>query len=142
MDNAPGTTTAEGGSDHKDNNRKPVEGDCPICFEEMKSSPGKEQLVWCKAACGQNIHRQCFEMWAATKRQAGGGAAAQIPCPYCRSSWEGDEELTKAIDIKQGRLTREGYYNVADQVGVSTQRDYRTYSPWWGGSYRRRRTFY
>ncbi|KAL2275359.1 hypothetical protein FJTKL_02111 [Diaporthe vaccinii] len=41
----------------KDKNRKAVEGDCPICFEEMQAGDAKEPLVWCKAACGQNIVR-------------------------------------------------------------------------------------
>jgi hypothetical protein len=25
-------------------------------------------LVWCRAACGQNVHKGCFETWAATKK--------------------------------------------------------------------------
>lgn len=129
---------------NKDKNRKPVEGDCPICFEEMMMGPGKEQLVWCKAACGQNIHRQCFEMWAATKRQAGDGGAAKVSCPYCRSPWEGDSEIMKTIDMRRAKLTGEGYHNVADQLGVSTQRDYSTYSTWWSGhpGYRGRRSYW
>lgn len=51
--NAP--APADESSPGKDKNRKSVEGDCPICFEEMQAGDAKEPLVWCKAACGQNI---------------------------------------------------------------------------------------
>lgn len=112
--------------------RKTVEGDCPICFDEMDTRRGSEPLVWCRAACGQNIHRRCMEVWAATKRQAGGNGA-QVPCPYCRTPWTDADGANKKIDIGRAKLTREGYQNVADQVGVSTQRDYSTYSRWWSG---------
>lgn len=49
-------------------NRKPIEGDCPICFMEFEPN---EELVWCKAACGNNIHKACFGQWAATSRSSG-----------------------------------------------------------------------
>ncbi|KAL2136470.1 hypothetical protein VTI74DRAFT_3489 [Chaetomium olivicolor] len=117
--------------------RKPVEGDCPICFCEMEAE-GREAVVWCRAACGQNMHKGCFETWAATKRrQAGGG---EVTCPYCRSAWEGDKDMLKNIERK-GKRNAEGYVNVASQLGISTERDYSTYSRWWSGhpsSYRRR----
>ena len=38
--------------------RKPVDGECPICVFAME--PG-DDLVWCKAGCGQNFHEDCFE---------------------------------------------------------------------------------
>ncbi|GAB1311507.1 hypothetical protein MFIFM68171_01717 [Madurella fahalii] len=118
--------------------RKPVEGDCPICFCELEvAGTGGEAVVWCRAACGQNIHEGCFETWAATKRrQAGGG---EVTCPYCRSVWDGDEDIIKKIK-RTGKVNEEGYVNVADQLGISTQRDTSTYSRWWSGhpsSYRR-----
>jgi hypothetical protein len=53
---------------NNDGNRKPVEGDCPICFMEFES---KEEIVWCKAACGNNIHKKCFDQWAATSAESG-----------------------------------------------------------------------
>lgn len=111
----------------EDKSRKPVEGDCPICFEEMSSRSGSEALVWCKAACGQNIHRQCFTMWAATKRQA-----SKVTCPYCRSLWEDDhDELTAGVELsnikKTGSVNADGYINIANQLGISTQRDHSTY---------------
>lgn len=134
----PAGDRAAGGDNDK--NRKAVDGDCPICFEEMESGPGKEALVWCKAACGQNIHRQCFDMWAATKRETHGPKG--ITCPYCRSTWEGaDDSGVVLANIRRGAPNSEGYVNVADQLGISTRRDYSTYSTWWSGNplYRRRR---
>lgn len=103
-----------GGGDKK---RKPIEGDCPICFNEMEAQG--EAIVWCKAACGQNIHKECFEMWAATKRRQGTGV--EVTCPYCRSLWEGDEDMMKKIN-RNGKRNAEGYVNVADQLGISTHR--------------------
>jgi hypothetical protein len=48
--------------------RKPVEGDCPICVMEFEEG---EDIVWCKAACGNNVHRQCFEQWGRSKPAGG-----------------------------------------------------------------------
>ncbi|KAL1840129.1 hypothetical protein VTJ49DRAFT_785 [Mycothermus thermophilus] len=121
-----------GGGGDGDGKRKPVEGDCPICFCEMEAEgKGAEAVVWCRAACGQNIHKGCFETWAATKRKQG-GAGGQVTCPYCRSVWEGDEDMIQAI-VRDGKRNHEGYVNVASQLGISTQRDYSTYSRWWSG---------
>jgi hypothetical protein len=102
--------------------RKAVDGDCPICFCEMDEGEGGEPVVWCRAACGQNVHKGCFETWAATKRrQAGAGGNAEVTCPYCRSVWEGDEDMIKTIR-KDGKRNKEGYVNVAFQLGISTDR--------------------
>lgn len=108
-----------------DKTRKPIEGDCPICFSEMeKDKPSK--IVWCRAACGQNIHKECFEMWAKTKRRQDGAATGkEVTCPYCRSVWEGDDDMIGKI--KKGNVTSEGYVNVADQLGISRERDTSTY---------------
>lgn len=54
---APAPADESGAGSEKDRNRKEVEGDCPICFEEMRAGDVEEPLVWCKAACGQNIVR-------------------------------------------------------------------------------------
>lgn len=99
----------------EDKNRKPVEGDCPICYEELTKT---EAIVWCKASCGQNIHKACLEMWAATKRQQG---TDKVTCPYCRSMWQGDRDMVKKIETT-GKVGAEGYRNVADQLGISTER--------------------
>jgi hypothetical protein len=61
-------------SDDEDGKRKPIEGDCPICFMEFE--PEKEEIVWCRSACGNNIHKTCFNQWAATSTADG------IRCVY------------------------------------------------------------
>ncbi|TVY40942.1 hypothetical protein LSUB1_G003112 [Lachnellula subtilissima] len=62
-------------------NRKPIDGECPICVFGME--PG-EDIVWCKAACGQNFHKDCFEQWRRSKH---GG---KVTCVYCRTEWQED----------------------------------------------------
>ncbi|TVY38998.1 hypothetical protein LOCC1_G006873 [Lachnellula occidentalis] len=59
--------------------RKPIDGECPICVFDME--PG-EDIVWCKAACGQNFHKECFEQWRRSKH---GG---KVTCVYCRTEWQ------------------------------------------------------
>lgn len=54
--------------------RKPVDGECPICFMEFE--PDKEEIVWCRAACGNNIHKECFNKWASMHR------ATAVRCVY------------------------------------------------------------
>ncbi|KAJ0383289.1 hypothetical protein COL922a_010800 [Colletotrichum nupharicola] len=84
----------------QDKNRKPVEGDCPICFCELEAEGG-EAVVYCRAACGQNIHKECFDTWAATKRRSG----SNVTCPYCRSVWENDTgDMVKTVK-KKGQAT-------------------------------------
>ncbi|KAJ1475127.1 hypothetical protein T484DRAFT_1829600 [Baffinella frigidus] len=34
-----------------DSNRKPIEGECTICFEALGES---EELAWCSDGCGNN----------------------------------------------------------------------------------------
>lgn len=62
-------------TDDTSGKRKPVEGDCPICF--MEFDPKTEDIVWCKTACGNNVHKTCFQRWAATQRTNGG-----VRCVY------------------------------------------------------------
>ncbi|KAM0808389.1 hypothetical protein AB5N19_08732 [Seiridium cardinale] len=107
---------------NKDKNRKELEGDCPICFMPFE---GADATVYCRAQCGQNIHKQCFEMWAATKRQER-NAQDSVTCPMCRTPWQGDEDMVKKIR-NTGEVGSEGYVNVANQLGISTIRDESTY---------------
>ncbi|KAJ2977338.1 hypothetical protein NUW58_g7842 [Xylaria curta] len=99
-------------SESQDPNRKQLEGDCPICFTPFEDA---EETVYCRATCGQNMHKECFEMWAATKRQS---ARAAVTCPMCRSPWQDDEDVVKKIE-KIGTVGADGYVNVADQLGIS-----------------------
>ncbi|PLB54367.1 RING finger domain protein [Aspergillus steynii IBT 23096] len=110
--------------ENKDGNRKAVDGDCPICFMEFE--PDKEEIVWCRAACGNNIHKTCFQKWAATQRAQG------VTCVYCRSPWQSDtSDLNLENLMKEGTVSQEGYINVASQMGLSGERDHSTYhQPW------------
>ncbi|KAL9004521.1 MAG: hypothetical protein Q9188_002678 [Gyalolechia gomerana] len=100
-------------------NRKEVAGDCPICFMEFE--PENEEIVWCKAACGNNIHKHCFEQWAKSQKRMS---------DVSRTPWHGDEESIEKIKT-EGRKNREGYVNVASQLGLSGRRDTSTYyQPW------------
>ncbi|KAF7950512.1 hypothetical protein EAE96_007795 [Botrytis aclada] len=69
--------------------RKPIEGECPICVFDM--DPATEEIVWCKAACGQNFHKDCFAQWKASKH---GGA---VTCVYCRTPWQDDDETSRPV---------------------------------------------
>lgn len=105
-------------------NRKAIEADseCPICYMEMTA--GGDELVWCKAACGNNMHKSCFDQWASSQR------GQTVKCVYCRTPWEMDKkDLVKAQ--REGQVNREGYVNVAEQFGMSGQRDYSTYHSYW-----------
>ncbi|KAI1809705.1 hypothetical protein GGS20DRAFT_580476 [Poronia punctata] len=116
----------EGNGKEKDKNRKEIEGDCPICFSPFEET---EKVVYCRATCGQNMHKGCFEMWAATKRKSAGDA---VTCPMCRSPWQGDEDMVRKIIKNTGVVGPDGYVNVADQLGISGVRDHSTYHRWSG----------
>ena len=124
-------------SSYSPSNRKEVSGDCPICFTEFE--PHTEEIVWCKAACGNNIHKTCFEQWAKTKngnsavRCVYWYAAISIISPIegkvsetntemkSRTPWQGDEDSIAKIKSK-GRVNQEGYVNVANQLGLPEDR--------------------
>jgi hypothetical protein len=102
----------------EDKNRKAVEGDCPICFAPFEEV---DAIVFCRATCGQNIHKECFEMWAAAKRQNHSARDRKVTCPMCRTPWQGDDDMVRKIQNTR-RIGSEGYVNVADQLGISTIR--------------------
>ncbi|KAH8679983.1 hypothetical protein BGZ60DRAFT_241636 [Tricladium varicosporioides] len=79
--------------------RKPIEGECPICVFDMEAD---EEIVWCKAACGQNFHKECFQHWKSSKN---GG---QVTCVYCRTEWQ--EDVPKPGDLA-------GLKNIAPKIG-------------------------
>ncbi|EME87109.1 uncharacterized protein MYCFIDRAFT_210692 [Pseudocercospora fijiensis CIRAD86] len=124
FEKAPPLPTATGDETAKDGNRKPVEGECPICCVDFEPENAKEEIVYCKAACGNNIHKECFAQWAATKTNG------NVTCPFCRTPWESDEDTVKTV-AKTGQKNAEGYVNVAGQLGLSGRRDYSTYNEFW-----------
>jgi hypothetical protein len=118
------TETVSEDNESTNGKRKPIEegSECPICYMDLL--PDSEELVWCKAACGNNMHKTCFEQWAASQR------GQVVKCVYCRTPWE-----TNSADLatlqRQGTVNDEGYVNVAGQFGMSGQRDYSSYHPFW-----------
>jgi hypothetical protein len=60
-----------------------VEGECPICHEDL--DPSKEDVTFCRASCGQNVHEECMEQWM----QAQKGTPR---CPLCRKFWKQKRE--------------------------------------------------
>lgn len=60
--------------DHADEiHRKPVDDHCPVCFTGFEAH---EDIIWCKAACGNNIHKECFRQWARSNQ------GKQVCCVY------------------------------------------------------------
>jgi hypothetical protein len=100
------------------NKRKPMsaEDNCPICFMEFEN--GHKDTVFCRAACGNNIHKECMEKWAASRKQS----SAPVTCPFCRANWADDDGIVKAIAKVGGTVNDEGYVNVASELGLSGRR--------------------
>lgn len=114
-------STSDSEEDH-DGKRKPIDGECPICY--MDFDPDNNEIIWCKAACGNNMHKDCFDQWAASQR------GQEVRCVYCRQPWQMEKGDLEAIK-KLGQQSGDGYVNVAEQFGISRARDYSTYhQPW------------
>lgn len=97
-----------------DGNRKPIEDDCPICCMEFEEG---EDVAWCRAACGNNIHQVCFDQWARSKPD-------KVTCPFCRTEWLGDDvskqqRVSMAVFDMPTQRGRDGYFNVAEQLGYT-----------------------
>lgn len=129
--------------DSQNGNRKAIEpgDDCPICCTEFETSGENimESIIYCRAACGNNMHKSCFDQWAALKRNAG----ARVTCPFCRCEWQSDPaEDAKALktimkNAKEDNEKKGSYVNVAAQLGISQARDYSTYHRPWVAQQRR-----
>ncbi|KAL8808083.1 MAG: hypothetical protein Q9182_000361 [Xanthomendoza sp. 2 TL-2023] len=114
-------------------NRKPITGDCPICFLEF--DPATEEIVYCKAACGNNIHKHCFDTWARCAQQQ----QADVKCVYCRTPWQRDASNLEAVVAAASTelVGGEGYVNIAQELGLSGRRDVSSYHPFWVEKMRR-----
>lgn len=123
LSGAPPIPNATGDAEEdNDGKRKPIEGECPICY--MDYDPDNNELVWCRPACGNNMHKSCFEQWAASQR------GQEVKCVYCRTPWQMDNGDVQAIR-QRGEESGDGYINVAEQFGLNRARDYSTYhQPW------------
>lgn len=85
--------------------QRPVEGDCPICFDELK--PTGEALSWC-CACGNSVHKVCFTRWETSKRSAG----QVVSCVYCRAPWRDGSNPSAASASQVSPKT--AYLNLKD----------------------------
>ncbi|EJD02122.1 uncharacterized protein FOMMEDRAFT_86698 [Fomitiporia mediterranea MF3/22] len=96
------------------NRRVPSEeDDCPVCYENMHGAK-ETSLVWCEA-CGNALHKECFQQWA--KKKIG-----TPDCVYCRAPWAGAGSRN-AGSSRWG----DGYVNLASVAGLSPVRDTSTY---------------
>lgn len=122
LSNAPPIPEGSATDEDKDGKRKPIEGECPICY--MDFDPDNNEIVWCKAGCGNNMHKSCFSAWQNSQR------GQEVRCVYCRTPWQldhGDVDVIKKSGVDSG----EGYINVGEQFGISRARDYTSYyQPW------------
>jgi hypothetical protein len=117
-------TDGKDGTENEDGNRKKIEGECPICYDDLGD---KEAVVYCKASCGNNVHKQCMKNWMAASR-------GKATCPYCRAKWKEDTSFDGKlgeVDTQGLQRNKDGYVNVAGQLGLSGQRDMSTYHPFW-----------
>jgi hypothetical protein len=109
----------------QDGHRKPIEGECPICYDHLE--PGKDAIVYCKISCGNNVHKDCMQKWISMSRR-------KATCPYCRAAWaaeDGFDGKLGDVDTKGLERNGDGYFNVAGQLGLSGERDYSTYHQFW-----------
>jgi uncharacterized Zn-finger protein len=112
--------------EEQDGNRKPIEGECPICYDEL--DPKNDDIVYCKASCGNNVHKACMQSWIQV------AARGKATCPYCRATWDMEAAFDGnlgSVDTKGLQRNEDGYLNVAGQLGLSGERDYSTYHQFW-----------
>ncbi|CAG8440677.1 14563_t:CDS:2 [Cetraspora pellucida] len=85
--------------------RRPIEGDCPICYEAL-TPERKDKVLWCQNGCGNNIHKECFLQWKGSR------VFTKVTCVYCRVEWH--EHVNE-------RYTEDGFLNLGDfQYGLGT----------------------
>ena len=68
--------------------RKPVEEDCPICYDVL--DPADADITFCGTQCGQNMHQHCVDEWMKTNDEA-------KTCPMCRTAWKTRRPSTIAV---------------------------------------------
>jgi len=101
--------------------RREIEGDCPICYDEMKpNGVTKEEIVEYCRECMHNFHLDCWEKW--TSRHPN--------CPMCR--------VDIAVKINNSHVEENGeFLNFGKIQGMSGVRDTSSYKPF----YRRERYY-
>lgn len=83
--------------------RRKVEGDCAICFDDLKG--GHEAISWC-ASCGNNLHTKCCDQWVRMRH----GQHQDVSCVYCRAPWVDGSKPAAAAGA--GPAAPGGYVNL------------------------------
>lgn len=131
---ATGKATAT--SDAQFSSKKRIPGpddDCPICYEGMHNV-NETLLTFCEE-CGNALHRQCFEQCKLSKddstmrfltafiNESGKitsvNSGKQLSCVFCRAPWITPNNGSAGA----GKISREGYINLAGVSGISPIRD-------------------
>lgn len=87
-----------------------VDGDCAICFEEMKSS---DELVKCNLTCKNVFHKDCMKQWLNSGHNT---------CPLCRADWvEVNNEIQEGGNISVNLLQNTG--NAEPAIASETKTD-------------------
>ncbi|KAM5455649.1 hypothetical protein MaudCBS49596_001550 [Microsporum audouinii] len=128
FEHAPQNPAEAASTGNSKGNRKEIDGDCPICFMPFEAE--NESIVWCRAACGNNIHKSCFQQWVSSQ------SGKAVCCVYCRTPWQLDDVPLLENLLEKGKVNSEGYLNVGTSLGLSRLRDCSTYHQ--GSGYRRR----
>ncbi|ORY09369.1 hypothetical protein BCR34DRAFT_615853 [Clohesyomyces aquaticus] len=104
-----------------DGKRKPIDGsDCFICYSSFEEG---EATDYCKAACGNNVHKACIDQWIQALR-----TQYKTPtCPYCRTEWMEKLPAPGSSVLARAQKGPEGYKNIARDLGISNKRDWRLY---------------
>lgn len=74
--------------------RRPITEVCGICRDAIHTP---DDAVWCYAQCGQNIHRECWDLWTAEwlLQRRDSDAEEELPnCVFCRAPWVDPETPT------------------------------------------------
>jgi len=111
-------------TDESRKKQKPVEGDCPICFDPMLRS---DEIDFCQE-CGNNVHKGCWQKWSQTKRSM----HIEETCVYCRAVWANS---SPAAGGTGAAILNEGYVNLASlqpETGIH-RREYHSWRRY--GSY-------
>ena len=85
--------------------RRPITEDCGVCYEPICCP---DEAVWCRAQCGQNIHRECFADWRkncfqraderrmvhdeSEEEQRHEARLQAVTCVFCRATWKWEQQ--------------------------------------------------
>jgi hypothetical protein len=105
-----------GNSDGEKVARRPIEGDCPICFDSLREAD-RVKIDYCRS-CGNNVHLECFNNWKTSKKHG------KITCVYCRAVWYTEAKGDDNSPVKK----IEGYLNMGTLAALPSTRDESTYS--------------